>query len=206
MTDVKINEACVLSLNRNWQILSFVTVERALNRLTGGVWGRSVPALAVPMDMAEDGSFFIAGSPMKWSDWIELPIRDYDRVLRTAKGLIRCPCTIIRPSYSKLHLKKPKLTSAAILERDGNVCQYTNRKLPRSQLNIDHIHPQSKGGQSTWTNMVACDKDLNFRKGNKSNDEAGIRLIRTPLEPKAMPVSFFIREARLPEHVPFIIQ
>lgn len=200
VTDV--GEPIVLSLNRLWQILSYVSVERALNRMTGGAWGKLKPALAVPMDFI-DGEWIISGIPTEWDDWIKLPVRDYDRVLRTAKGVIRCPMNIIRPNFSKLPLKKPRLSTTGILERDGFRCQYTGERLPRELLNVDHVLDRDHGGKSTWDNMVACRSDINFQKGNRTPEQAGLRLIKRPVEPQPIPVSFYVREPRLPEHQPF---
>lgn len=202
MSDI-IGKPIVLSLNASWQALGWITVEAAMNRMNGGTWGRSKPAKAIPIDRNPDGTFTI-GNPLEWEDWIKLPVRDYDLTITTVKGTIRCPLVVVRPHYAKIHLKKPKLTTSAIMERDGYTCQYTGKKLPREQLNVDHHIPRDRGGLSTWGNMVACDKFLNFKKGNRLAKDIGLMLIRQPKEPMDMPVSFFIREPRLPEHEPFI--
>lgn len=83
-------------------------------------------------------------------------------------------------------------------------CAYTDEKLPASQLNIDHVIPKSRGGRDTWENLVACRKDINFKKGNKTNKEAGLSLKRKPKALNAVPKSATIREVKRPEHAPFI--
>ncbi len=155
------------------------------------------------MDFTKTGT----GSDVRrglWRNSACLPVRDADFSLNTARGAIRTPMVVIRPAYGKMPLKQPHLSSNAILERDGFTCQYTGEKLTRAELNLDHVIPRDRGGKDTWDNMVACERKLNFKKGNKLNHEAGISLIRAPKAPKAMPLSFYLRDARHPHHRPFI--
>jgi len=45
---------------------------------------------------------------------------------------------------------------------------------------MDHVIPRSRGGASTWENLVACCIPCNNRKGNRTPEEAGMKLHRTP--------------------------
>jgi 5-methylcytosine-specific restriction endonuclease McrA len=74
--------------------------------------------------------------------------------------------------------------------RDAYTCQYSGIKYPVSELTLDHIHPISKGGKSSWMNLVACSKEVNYRKADRSVKEAGLRLIREPY----IPTSWELRE------------
>jgi 5-methylcytosine-specific restriction endonuclease McrA len=69
-----------------------------------------------------------------------------------------------------------------ILRRDGYTCQYCNRRGER--LTVDHILPRSRGGQTTWTNVVAACLRCNLHKGNRLLDEVPMRLLREPVHPK----------------------
>ena len=80
--------------------------------------------------------------------------------------------------------------------RDGNICQYTGRKLKREEISIDHVVPKSRGGKNTWKNLVVTSKDLNSRKGDKLNEEIGYKLIREPGMPKPINRCDLINEAR----------
>ena len=79
---------------------------------------------------------------------------------------VRVPRMILRP------------TRANILLRDEDTCQYCGKR--QRELTLDHIVPRSKGGQSTWENLVACCRASNGRKGNRLLKDAGMRLIRQP--------------------------
>ena len=64
--------------------------------------------------------------------------------------------------------------------RDHSSCQYCGKHLPPSELTLDHVYPRSRGGESTWDNLVACCKRCNHRKGSRTPEEAGMHLRRRP--------------------------
>jgi 5-methylcytosine-specific restriction endonuclease McrA len=78
---------------------------------------------------------------------------------------------------------KVKLTRKEIFERDHYTCQYCG--LQTGDLTVDHITPRSKGGEHTWTNVVAACRPCNHRKGDKTIQEARMKLVREPFEPRA---------------------
>lgn len=201
--DSVLNKAIVLKLNANWERLGYTTPKKAFIDMCGGEYGGTPPALALDITLDENGQLANA-TPTKWEDWVGLPVRECDLSVSLRSGAIRCPLVIIAPKYAKMPLITPALTRKAILERDGHRCQYTDEVLPASELNIDHVIPKDKGGKNTWENLVTSRRDINFKKGNKSNDEAGLSLKRKPKAPKAMPKSFLVKQAYRPEHVPFI--
>ncbi|HZB46452.1 MAG TPA: HNH endonuclease, partial [Pyrinomonadaceae bacterium] len=49
-----------------------------------------------------------------------------------------------------------------------------------SELTLDHVLPRSRGGESTWDNLVACCKRCNHRKGSRTPEEAHMHLVRRP--------------------------
>ena len=59
---------------------------------------------------------------------------------------------------------KRKITRRAVFARDGWECQYCGS---RSSLTVDHVIPRSKGGSSSWENIVASCAPCNRRKGDK---------------------------------------
>ena len=69
-------------------------------------------------------------------------------------------------------------TRANILLRDEEICQYCGKHT--RELTLDHVIPRSRGGQSTWENLVACCRACNGHKGNRYLKDAGMRLIKQP--------------------------
>ena len=69
-----------------------------------------------------------------------------------------------------------------ILRRDNYTCQYCGQQnLP---LTVDHIIPKSRGGTTTWTNVVVACKPCNLNKGNQTITEAGMKLYKKPSKPE----------------------
>ena len=101
-------------------------------------------------------------------------------VLHSAKQAIRAPSVIRLTEYIHIPFKHRSLSRKNILLRDHSTCQYCAKQLPPSDLTLDHIHPRSRGGDSTWDNLVACCKRCNHRKGNRTPEEAGMKLVRRP--------------------------
>lgn len=200
--DSILDKQIVLSLNRSWQPIGTMTVRKAIVAMAGGIDGQH-PALGMDIELADDETLQTA-TPVKWDDWLKLLVRDQDLSIMTPHGPIRAPTVIICHNYNKVPMKMPRLSPANIWHRDGGVCQYTGRKLTRAEGNLDHVIPRSLGGKDTWENLVLSHKEINSKKGNRTNKEAGLSLIRKPAAPPATPVSFSIREAKHRHWRPFL--
>jgi 5-methylcytosine-specific restriction endonuclease McrA len=77
--------------------------------------------------------------------------------------------------------KRIDLSRKNILKRDNHRCQYCGKKT--LDITIDHIMPKSRGGIDTWDNLVAACVRCNNRKGNRTPDEAGMKLLSKPRRP-----------------------
>jgi 5-methylcytosine-specific restriction endonuclease McrA len=209
MTGVLDKTIC-LSLNRSWRPIGMLTVGEAVIAMAGGLSGGH-PAFGMDVDFMrrEDGSLDMGqltnASPVPWEDWIQLPVREHDLAIATVNGGIRAPTVIIQQNYDKIPMKRPRLCRRGIWERDQGVCQYTGRRLKPSEGNIDHVLPRDLGGRDTWENLVLSHVEINSRKGNRLNREAGLQLLRAPKAPPSVPMTFAIREAKHPHWTPFLM-
>jgi 5-methylcytosine-specific restriction endonuclease McrA len=68
-----------------------------------------------------------------------------------------------------------------ILRRDNFTCQYCGNS--SNILTVDHIRPKSRGGKTSWTNIVVACKPCNLKKGNRNLQDTGMRLRKTPSKP-----------------------
>jgi 5-methylcytosine-specific restriction endonuclease McrA len=180
MNDI-LNLATVLVLNRNWQAIHVKTPADAFCMLA--------TSAAVALDIQGDDWI----TPTPWKDWLELPIREQDRAVTTPRGPVRVPTVIVAANYSKVPMRRPHFGPRGIWERDGGVCQYTGRKLAPREGNIDHVVPRSRGGATSWENCVLAHREVNSRKADRLPQEAGLRLLRRPSAPKALPATALIR-------------
>jgi 5-methylcytosine-specific restriction endonuclease McrA len=68
---------------------------------------------------------------------------------------------------------------AGVLARDRHACAYCGRHA----TTVDHVVPQSRGGETSWLNAVAACAPCNHRKANRTPAEAGLRLRLAPHAP-----------------------
>jgi 5-methylcytosine-specific restriction endonuclease McrA len=90
--------------------------------------------------------------------------------------------------YDQLPPQEVRFTRKNIYLRDKSRCQYCGHRAPTRELNLDHVIPLSRGGRSTWQNVVCCCLKCNSRKGNSLPQEAGMRLVKTPKKPRWHPL------------------
>jgi 5-methylcytosine-specific restriction endonuclease McrA len=90
--------------------------------------------------------------------------------------------SILRLSvYYRVPHKRVILSRKNILRRDSNRCQYCGRgDLP---LTIDHVVPRTRGGDESWENLVCACMKCNNKKGDRTPEEAGLKLLSMPRRP-----------------------
>jgi 5-methylcytosine-specific restriction endonuclease McrA len=115
---------------------------------------------------------------------------EYDhQVIRTVRTEYRAP-SVVRLRH---HVRRPrprvKLSRREVFSRDRHTCQYCGRQA--HDLTLDHVVPRHRGGGHTWDNLVTACKACNHRKGGKTLDEARLRVVRVPFEPRSDLYSLF---------------
>jgi 5-methylcytosine-specific restriction endonuclease McrA len=112
---------------------------------------------------------------------------EHDLFVMTPRQAILVPRIIRLVAYDKVPKREVKFNRRNVLARDENRCQYCGKRLPASQLSIDHVTPKSRGGKSTWTNVVAACNPCNTRKGGRLPWEAAMPLRKAPSVPRRNP-------------------
>ena len=101
--------------------------------------------------------------------------------LHSARVRMQLPSVIRLLEYRRIPHQTRALSRKNILLRDRNTCQYCGVVLPSAELTLDHVVPRSRGGTSTWENLVAACHACNRRKGNYLLHELEhMKLIREP--------------------------
>jgi 5-methylcytosine-specific restriction endonuclease McrA len=118
-----------------------------------------------------------------WLEWVKMDTNGDDYVLTTTQADVKIPEVIVLAKYDKVFTKDLRLTKRNIYIRDKYRCQYTGKQLKFDEANIDHVIPRAKGGRNTWDNLVVCTKEINSQKGDRTPEEAGLKLIRKPVKP-----------------------
>ncbi len=93
---------------------------------------------------------------------------------------LKVPSVIRLLAYRHIPQQSRALSRKNILLRDRNTCQFCGRPFPSSELTLDHVVPRSRGGRSSWENLVACCYQCNNNKGDRTPEEAGLKLQRRP--------------------------
>jgi hypothetical protein len=74
-----------------------------------------------------------------------------------------------------------------IYTRDRFTCQYCGERFPPAGLTFDHVVPRSRGGITSWENIVSACTACNGRKADRTPAEASMRLRHLPRRPFALP-------------------
>jgi len=108
-------------------------------------------------------------------------IDDIDNITKCGDMIIP---SIIRLNYE---IAVPELELPFCREnifiRDDYTCQYCGRKFSASELTLDHVYPKSRFGPDIWENIVACCKECNQYKADRTPKECGMKLLRRPYRP-----------------------
>lgn len=201
------HKAIVLKLNRLWTPVGVELVSKTICDLMTEV----IKAVDIVYATNPDGSPNFEEheyvNPVSWDEWVKLPVRPWDLSIHSTHMHIRVPTVVITKNYSKVHEKKfkGKPTKEALFIRDNGFDPYTGKELEYEEATIDHVIPLSRGGEDTYDNTVLTTKEINNRKGNKLNAEAGLAMAFQPHHPKSIMVSHTIRKARHCDWKPFLV-
>ncbi len=109
-----------------------------------------------------------------WQDTIKAVFLDrvniishYDRMVRSPSIEMKLPSVVSLKTYIK-PARHPAFTRFNVFLRDRFSCQYCGEQ---EELTFDHVIPKSRGGNTTWENVVAACSPCNLRKGNRMPDE-----------------------------------
>src|SRR5258708_5146783 len=116
-----------------------------------------------------------------FDSWRELTVETHHERVGVIGGFIRVPRVLLLTAYERVPKRHVRFSRFNIYARDNNTCQYCGKHFPRTELNLDHVIPRSRGGISSWENVVCSCHGCNRRKGGRTPDEARMPLIKRPL-------------------------
>ena len=107
-----------------------------------------------------------------------------DKVIHTVRQSFPVPSVIRLTKARDRKSRRLRLTKKGLYLRDKGRCQYCGERLRYKESTMDHVHPKSKGGRATWTNIVLACVDCNQKKANLTVKEAQMCLLTQPVRPK----------------------
>ena len=90
-------------------------------------------------------------------------VSEYDQVVSSPSFDMRLPSVVSLKNYVTPS-RFPAFTRFNVFLRDKFACQYCGIE---TDLTFDHVVPRSKGGKTTWDNVVAACSPCNLKKANK---------------------------------------
>lgn len=158
------------------------------------VGDRSFPALVLNADFRPLSYFPL--SIWCWQDAVKAVYLDRVSVLSEYEAAVHSPSLRMRlPSVIALKdyipsARRPAFTRFNVFLRDSFECQYCGGAKPTHDLTFDHVIPRSRGGRTTWDNVVTACGPCNLRKGNLLPRECHMQ----PRQPARQPTSWELQE------------
>lgn len=174
-------DARVLVLNRLYVAIRVISARRAFSMLVKDL------AEVIHVDAGRYYNYDFAS----WTEISELQRQfeaDRHEWVCTVRYHIAVPRVIRLLGYDRLPRQEVKLNRRNLFARDRNQCQYCGKYFPTSELSIDHVIPRAMGGSEGWENLVCACIACNGRKGGRTPEQAGLKLIRPPRKPRRNPM------------------
>ena len=176
-------QASVLALNRHFVPVHLFSSPRAFCLLCKGM---------AEVVHVEEGRF----ATLDFEAWrehsqlkLELGLREpHEDWIQAVHFEIEVPRVIRLLKYERVPRNTVKYNRRNVFLRDEHRCQYCDRRFSVQRLSLDHVMPRSRGGPDTWENVVCACLTCNVRKGGRTPQEAGMRLLREPVRPKRNPL------------------
>ncbi len=147
---------------------------------------RANPALVLNADFRPLSYFPLSLWP--WQEAIKaafldrvMIVAEYETVVHSPSIAMRLPSVVVLRDFVK-PARYPAFTRFNLFLRDQFTCQYCGAK---GEMTFDHVVPRSRGGRTTWENVIAACNPCNLKKSNKTPRQAGMALHRPPRRPDA---------------------
>ena len=114
-------------------------------------------------------------------------VQSYDnKYVSTINKKYKVPSVIRYTTGGHRFYLKTRMSKGALLKRDNYRCAYCKKKLNHLTVTKDHVMPSSRGGKDIWENVVCSCFNCNNYKGNRTPEEAGMKIYSVPFKPRHM--------------------
>ena len=111
-----------------------------------------------------------------------------DWVVRSAREVFLVPSIVRFVRVVRNFFRRGiKFNRRNVYLRDKGRCQYCGRRVPSNDFEFEHVIPKCQGGRTRWENIVVACTPCNQRKGNRTPEQAGMRLLSKPVRPRSLP-------------------
>lgn len=180
-------DSSVLLLNAHYMAMRVVSVRRAFTLL----FKRDGQEQPVAEIVHVDGGQYVS---YNFEDWRQLSQfrkefepNSHDWI-RTVRFDLCVPRIIRVLTFAKQPRQDVKFNRRNLFARDHNICQYCGKKFSTSDLSLDHVIPRSRGGTTLWENVVTACGPCNRRKGDRTPEEARMKMLSHPVRPRFLAI------------------
>lgn len=113
-----------------------------------------------------------------------------DIEIRSTSDSFKLP-KVLRLFQKVNQIGQVKFNRSNVFYRDKFLCQYCGQKFKEVELTLDHVMPKSRGGNTSWENIVTCCHPCNNKKADRTPKECGFVLLNKPKQPKWSPMTAF---------------
>lgn len=127
-------------------------------------------------------------------------LESYHDDIKSTTFVIKMPSVVRLLRAIRLNRKPVKFSRVNIYARDNWTCQFCAVKFPTNELTYDHVVPRAAGGKTDWTNIVTACYDCNHKKGARTPEQAGMKLLKKPVRPTWIPaITLTLSNASIPD-------
>lgn len=156
----------------------------------------------------EDAAKHVATGEVAWSLGSVAVLRGGTSRSTSKRSVIEIPSIVaVHGEHGhRLLEREPAVTREKILRRDRNLCAFCGEIFRDRDLTIDHVMPVSRGGKSTWMNLVTACFDCNCKKKrNRTPEECGMPLLYLPYIPSIWEEMILKQKMILADQMEFLI-
>lgn len=165
-----------------------------------GVGAQTVPRLDACPALVLNADFrplsYFPLSLWNWQDTVKAMFLDrvnvlshYERRIRSPSFELPLPSVVALKEYIPQD-RRPPFTRFNVFLRDRFRCQYCGESFPTHELTFDHVMPRSRGGRTSWRNVVTACTRCNLRKANLLPHKCGM----IPLTRPDVPTTWQLQE------------
>jgi len=124
-------------------------------------------------------SLYFAEKAIVLAEYDNKPLRSPNFTMR-APAVIQCTHSLYRP---KRFVRELPFSRRNVYMRDNGMCMYCGKRVSLSSFTFDHVIPRSRGGRTSWDNIVAACSPCNLRKGGRMAMDIGMQPHHRPHRP-----------------------
>lgn len=125
-------------------------------------------------------------------------VEESNELVRSASQEWKLP-SVIRQLGKFKRRGEVQFSRLNIYMRDGFTCQYCGERHKAQDLTFDHVLPRAQGGKTSWTNIVTACRPCNRDKDNCTPEQAKMKLLKKPVQPKWLPTQMILRMKEMPK-------